>query len=1019
MITVKPLKMKVLLLRFLSFLVLIVLTNPVDAARPYGGFYTAEKINNLRKNCEKYDWAKEQRKSAIHKAKIWLAKEDAELWHMIPGQDLPRTIDVTMDRLTTGPKVLGCLKCGEKILKYGNYPYEPDFENKPWKLTCPSCKVVFPTNDFGKYYESAIDEYGFFNPAKGDKSLLYNAEHPDPKDPLHKYGVDDGFGYIDQNGRGHRFIGYYTWKYWDYVIGGLAALSNAYLYTGEKEYARKAAILLDRIADVYPDMDWKPYADRGWYHSDGGTDRGKIEGRIWETGVVTSIADSYDKIISGTVENNELYSFLKQQSNKYKLPSPKGSRDLFIKNVDDRLLREGYKGILAKKIDGNQGLHQLTMATCALALNTQPETSQWLDWIFASDGGNIPGLMISNFDKDGTTDEGAPGYTLIWGSLVNEIVEKLNGFSGYTKNNIVKDFPQFSNAYLAAYRMAALGIAIPNIGDSGTTGLVSRGMVKPEFIAQGYSFTRSPELAVAAYHANGNSAEGLARNIFSKDPDAISKEIKLLGEKSGPRPEGGRLLSGFGLALLESGSGKSGIALANNYGRTIKHAHPDLLNFDLLAFGHWLTPDHGYPEFATRIANNTEWTGSTVSHNVVFVNQHPQKEVWGAHTKLFKQIKGFGVFELDGKNAYPEIKDYTRTMFLISADGNEQDSNAYVVDIFKVAGGHDHLYSFHGPPGEITASGLKLTAQKGTYAGENIEKGAWSKGFPVGYSFFYNVKKDMTPPGQFMLDWKAEPGYRGLTAQDDVHLRMYALTPSNDVALADGDPPQNKPGNPRKLGYVLMHRKGTDLNSTFVSVIEPYKQKPFIKSVQRIDIGNDSQIAIRVEHINGNIDYVMYNPERDKLIKLPDNTTMTGTVGYVRKKGNSVSKGILVNGTSLKSGKMDLKSSGVITGKIVKMNKELAGGGWVLVDNQLPTDGSLNGQHLIVSTTGIRDATYAIRDVQKEGRLTKILCGPISFVSDFKKSGPGQQISPENFLYEFEEGASFQIPSHAVWEGKN
>ena len=251
---VKTFKMRLFLFRTFSFLAAIIfIANTAYGSRPYGGFYTAEKIANLRKNCEKYDWAGQLRTNAINKAKLWVDKSDDELWHMVPGQDLPRTIDVTMDRLTKGPKVLGCLKCGEKLFKYGNYPYEPDFENKPWKLTCPSCKVVFPTNDFGKYYESAIDEHGLFNPAKGDKSLLFNTAHPDPKDPLHKYGVDDGFGFIDKNGRGHRFIGYYTWKYWDYVIKGLAALSDAYLYTGEKEYARKAAILLDRIADVYPD----------------------------------------------------------------------------------------------------------------------------------------------------------------------------------------------------------------------------------------------------------------------------------------------------------------------------------------------------------------------------------------------------------------------------------------------------------------------------------------------------------------------------------------------------------------------------------------------------------------------------------------------------------------------------------------------------------------------------------------------------------------------------------------------
>ena len=260
------------------------------ASRIYGGFYTSERISNLRNNCEKFDWAKKQRTLVLQRAKLWLAKSDEELWTMIPGQDLPRCIDVTFDRLTTGPKFLGCLKCGHEISKYGNYPYNPDFENKPWKLTCPSCNSVFPTNDFYKYYLSAIDERGLFNPAKGDKSLLFNANHPDPKDPLHKYGVDDGYGYVNEDGRSFRFIGYYTWKYWDHLIEGLGALADGYLYTGEPIYARKAAIMLDRIADVYPNMDWKPYADKGWYHSDGGRGVGKIEGSIWETTVVQQFA---------------------------------------------------------------------------------------------------------------------------------------------------------------------------------------------------------------------------------------------------------------------------------------------------------------------------------------------------------------------------------------------------------------------------------------------------------------------------------------------------------------------------------------------------------------------------------------------------------------------------------------------------------------------------------------------------------------------------------------------------------
>ena len=106
---------------------------------------------------------------------------------------------------------------------------------------------------------------------------------------------------------------------------------------------------------------------------------------------------------------------------------------------------------------------------------------------------------------------------------------------------------------------------------------------------------------------------------------------------------------------------------------------PDLLNFDILAFGHWLAPDHGYPEFASSIPSNGEWTGSTLSHNLVFVNKKPQKEVIGGHTVLYKQLKGFGAFELNGQQAYPDIKVYNRTMLLIGGGkDNSNVSNSYV-----------------------------------------------------------------------------------------------------------------------------------------------------------------------------------------------------------------------------------------------------------------------------------------------------------------------------------------------------
>lgn len=992
------------------------------AQRLYGGYYTEEKISNARSNCTKFEWAGKIKEAAVKNAASWITKTDEELWLMIPGQDLPRCIDVTLNRADKNPTVYGCLKCGKEVLRFGSYPYNPDFVSKPWKLTCPSCGEIFPKNDFGKYYASGIDEHGLFDPHKADRNLLFNTDHPDANDPLHKFGVDDGYGYTDSSGHVHRYIGYYVWKYWDYINNGLGALANAYLYSGEKKYAHKAAVLLDRIADVYPDMDWKPYAEKGWYHSDGGAGNGKIGGSIWETNVAQHFADSYDKIISGTINDDELCAFLKRQPIKYQLPAAKGSRALLIRNIDDRILRTSFNAVLSGQIRGNQGMHQMTVAKCALALNTEPETSQWLDWLFAPDGGAIPGLMISRFDHDGTSDEGAPGYAFYFGNLISEIAEIIEGYKDYTHHNIFKEYPQLKASFSGAWRMAVSGKAIPNMGDAGATGLVSIKPCDPQFIAKGFSVYGDTALAVAAYRANGNSAKGLGYQVFSKDPEALSKEIQGIAEKAGARPVNSSIMSGYGLATLESGSSSNTVGVAINYGRSLYHGHPDVLNFDLFAFDHWLAPDQGYPEYATKWPSNQEWTGSTLSHNLVYVNQHPQKEVWGGYTKLFKQTKGFSVVELDGKTAYPEINNYSRSMFLIGGADAVNDSNVYIVDIFCVKGGFDHLYSFHGPPGAVTVKGLRLNAQlSGTYAGENIQKGEWAKNFPVGYSHLYNVERDKKPSAGFMIDWKAETGYRGIRASDDIHLRFHALTACDDVAIANGDPPQNKVGNPKTLKYVLMHRKGEDLSSHFISVIEPYRKIPFIKTVRLVEGNENGTIVIEIEKTNGITDYVLFNADSSNHISLKNKITLNGRIGYVSMKKEEVQRAVLVNGQSLIAGKINLQQAGAYKGRVVQMNKALTGGGWVVVDKQLPVADSLKGEIIIIKTKGERDAAYTIEKIEQVAAGSKIYCGDIHFIRDYKGEKMMVRLAKvpkdydQGFEYDFEEGADFIITNHKTY----
>jgi hypothetical protein len=77
----------------------------------------------------------------------------------------------------------GCPNCGPVIYDTDKYPYQVDIWGHPWQIQCPRCKDWFPKNDFGKYYHSGIDETGVFNPKRADRSLLFNADHPDAGDP--------------------------------------------------------------------------------------------------------------------------------------------------------------------------------------------------------------------------------------------------------------------------------------------------------------------------------------------------------------------------------------------------------------------------------------------------------------------------------------------------------------------------------------------------------------------------------------------------------------------------------------------------------------------------------------------------------------------------------------------------------------------------------------------------------------------------------------------------------------------
>jgi hypothetical protein len=99
------------------------------------------------------------------------------------------------------------------------------------------------------------------------------------------------------------------------VVGGIENLSNAYIITGDPNYARKAMIMLDRVADLWRDFDFKTqgYMFGRLYGSNGYV--GYWADSNWDT---RRLILAYDKV-KDAVNDPELVKFLQAKSDKYKI----------------------------------------------------------------------------------------------------------------------------------------------------------------------------------------------------------------------------------------------------------------------------------------------------------------------------------------------------------------------------------------------------------------------------------------------------------------------------------------------------------------------------------------------------------------------------------------------------------------------------------------------------------------------------------------------------------------------------
>lgn len=835
-------------------------------------FFPESALTVLRANLARDSHAQAQAKACLAAAREWSDRSDEELWSAMFGATIKRSWMVWSNG--------HCPSCKGDVPMYD---WKADALHIPWKVTCPHCAEQFPKNDFGAFYRSALDVHGVFDPARGDRRLLFNAEHPSPDDPLHTFGVDDGTGYFDGTNR-WRFIGSFIvkaqWK--QFILAGIRTLATAYALSGDRVYAHKAAILIDRVADLYPTFDYLTQG-LGYEKSDPITGKGIVS--VWHDACRESrdLALAFDLIAPALEGDAELVRFLSQQAARHQLANPKDSVEKIRENIEAGILRFTLEH--SDKILSNFPHTEVTLLVAQAILGWPDNRPQLL--------ADLQTMLAKVTAVDGLSGEkGLGGYAMGAPRVVASVLSLFSRLAPDLLAEMVQRVP----ALVAMFHFHADtwvgGVLYPRIGDTGGFGkpdltyggaIFSRNPVDPDWnnlpfcsdfslFWQLYRITNDPTFVQLLHLGNGRGLEGLPHDLFEADPARFQQDVAAVIRAHGPDlPVRSVNKQQWALGLLRTGTGKGERAAWLDYDVGGNHGRPDAMTIGLYAKGVEFLPGFAYPpvHFGGWFSPKALWYKRTASHNTVVVDEKDQVTVLnGPETEpLAIQLnpckglaRGRTTAWADGARVKliqasaaevvktTPLQRYERALLLVDVSADD----SYVLDVFRVAGGRDHAKFLHPNFGTATVTGLEL-APLPDFGGPEVQMRRFRGG---------------TPAAGWQVDWKIEDPCEILPKEADVHLRYTDLSTGVQAAMAETWLAYAHAGANHEgwLPSLMIRRQATEapLASTFVCVMEPYEDRSNLKGIRRLPLktadgqmAGDEHVAVEVTLADGRKDLLI------------------------------------------------------------------------------------------------------------------------------------------------------------------
>ncbi len=850
--------------------------------------FTDAEIQQARANVARSPAAKKVAADILKEADYWVTWDDTALHDLISTAEVPRSFEVCPE---------GCPIHGRKIFEVTGkfYPWIVD-PKLPYKVKCPIGGEIYPSNDYGKFYRSGFKD-------RSDFTGPY---------------VDDGRGWLAPNGQRYWFVAH--WNHWVWtqhetsphpnIIGGLAALGRAYLLTGDPRYAHKAAVLLHRTAEVYPNMDYESQSRYGQLmaEKDGSRYSGKIINAIWETFNVVQFAETYDAIWE-TIDADAVL----QRETGQTGPQLRGF-------IEANVIEAGIDAVYEVRARGNYGMHQKALLMAAI-VRQHGDNARYLATVLDHpEGASYLGLRPALYTlvwRDGEPYE-SPGYNSLWVQNLTAVVALL------PKLGVdVSTLPRLRRLYDAPLAAIAIGRHTPAIGD---TTSVYGGVVGETAWVYQQAFRTYGDPRYATFLAGfGAAGENGFRDFTSLLHPAVEAAQAPAAGRRLP-PQASRLLSGFGLALLNDRADDTGVSLY--FGQHVNHSHFDRLQLDLFAQGQPLTPDLGYPDAMNVFVPGVwTWSVNTIAHNTVTVDAGAQPGNVPGVVELMADGGWAQGIEVSAVGTYPQCSDYRRAVVLVDGPAGH-----YAVDFFRVAGGHQHDYALHGPPGKATLADAAWSAPApGTLAGEKVplgtlyddpklaangEKDGYFDYRGSGFQHIFGVQHRLA--GDAVVDYVHE---KDPAAQ----LRLRVLAAPGLTLLA-ADARVSPVNHPQLLKYLIARHTaegGAPLASEFVSVLEPHAPgAALLASVTRLAVtGGGTALALR--HASGETDIVIHDPAgAAKSIAVGNGKVRTDARLAVLRLGADglLTKVFLAGGTELSFGSQSFLSTSAPTGPVTAID---------------------------------------------------------------------------------------------------